>query len=174
MQGNLQINWPRGTRYMITNIPKQNDVAGCFDFLIFLLLINVMVFGVFLLPCNYFGQKWSREYRHQLLRKYFTEEEIRNQNIHFTQTRGGYVLSTGKALPYSDWIEELWHASFPSIAVGCCSVFMFFILDYILLKGRIWKYYRYLFATISPKSGVGVLIHDCPCPSNVRRAKNDD
>ena len=118
-------------------------VVGWLD--VFRLIGTISFLGcVFILPQSFIGRPIIQERFREVLRKYYSEEEIISQNIHYVEARTRLKLSNGVELPVADhqYVQGpfLLHYSFGI-------VLFLLILDYVCgsrnMKFFLWFWKNY-------------------------------
>jgi hypothetical protein len=80
---------------------KKILVNSYFDTFRVWLTITAIAF-TFYFPIGTYGQYCAEKRNKELLRKYYTDDEIESQNIHFVEAKGRILLSNGIQLPHDD------------------------------------------------------------------------
>jgi hypothetical protein len=119
----------------VANQEVQTSTLGIFDVCRFILTWVILAHLIFL-PQTLFTTSW-KEYRlNNVLQNYYTDDEIKSQNIHFVETYNRLLLSNGVQLSNYDhnYVSRLWkYLAFLSLGILVAVI----ILDVIFGKRNI-------------------------------------
>ncbi|MDR3197622.1 MAG: hypothetical protein LBU34_07095 [Planctomycetaceae bacterium] len=100
--------------------------------------VSVIIGGVALFMCGLVAQGWDQyvanNLQNQLLRKYYSEEEIINQSLYIAHTYKTTKISNGRELPsyeHDQYRIDLFKATiFSKVFLFCSFVVIVFIIQY--------------------------------------------
>jgi hypothetical protein len=110
----------------------QVSTMGVFDVCRFILTWVVLSHLIFL-PQTLFTNSWTKYRLNKVLRNYYTDEEIKSQNIYYTSINNQLILSNGRKLSIDDY--KYVHGYWIYLSFGVVAIVV--ILDVILGKRNI-------------------------------------
>jgi hypothetical protein len=97
----------------------------------------LFIFFVFTFPLLTYGQYATKKRANEILRKYYTEDEIREHNIHFVEVKSQLRLSNGVVFPEDDRLY--YQNNTFALILGFGAVLIAILVD-IMLGGRNVKF----------------------------------